>query len=71
MIDIKEFLIVSTTEFDSLIQELGITLLNYEDTYMLTYLFTNFLAYFIIFIFLYVVKILYYSFFKTKKTRSW
>lgn len=71
MIDIKEFLIISTTEFDLLIQDLGITLLNYEDTYMLTYLFANFLAYFIIFIFLYVVKILYYSFFKTKKTRSW
>ena len=71
MIDIKEFLIISTTEFDLLIQDLGITLLNYEDTYMLTYLFANFLAYFIIFIFLYVVTILYYSFFKTKKTRSW
>lgn len=71
MIDIKEFLIISTEQFDSLTKGLGITLLNYEDTYMLTYLFANFLAYFIIFVFLYVVKILYYSFFKSKKIRSW
>lgn len=67
MINIKDFLIINITQFESLINFLGTGLNKYDSIYTLTYLFTNFLAYIMIIVFCYIVKVLYFSFFKHKK----
>ncbi len=48
MIDITKFLIISQSQFDSLIQFLNCDLTVNDKEYMITYLFANFFAYFLI-----------------------
>ena len=54
MVDISKFFIVSQTQFDNIISFLNCNLSASDDTYVLTYLFVNFMAYIIIFFVLFI-----------------
>ena len=48
MIDITKFMIISQTNFDSIINTFNCNLSVTDSNYLITYLFTNFIAYFFI-----------------------
>lgn len=48
MIDITKFMIISQTNFDSIINTFNCNLSINDSNYLITYLFTNFIAYFFI-----------------------
>lgn len=70
MVDVTKFLIISTTQFESIVNYLGCSLTNASEMYMITYLFTNLLAYIIIFAFIFSVMWVYRQLFSRRK-RSW
>ena len=70
MINLELFMVISLSQFDSLVDSLGLTLSHSADTYMITYLTANLLAYAIIFAFISSVIFLYRQLF-SKKRRSW
>lgn len=49
MIDITKFMIISQTNFETIINTFNCNLTVNDSNYLITYLFTNFLAYFFIF----------------------
>lgn len=67
IIDLSKFLIISTTQFDELIQLLSLNLDKTNDVYMITYLFTNFFGYIIIYLFLKLVVWFYFQLFSKKE----
>lgn len=70
IIDITNFLIVSTDNFNEFIARIGSNLTIADKEYMLTYLFANLLAYIIILIFI-TSLIKAYRFLFSKRERSW
>lgn len=48
MIDITKFMIISQTDFETIINTFNCNLTVNDSNYLITYLFTNFLAYFFI-----------------------
>ena len=70
MISLKNFLIISVSQFDSFVRSIGLELSSEADSYVLTYLFANLLAYLIIFLFIGAVLWLYRQLF-SKKGRDW
>ena len=66
MVDITKFLIISTEQFESIITHFNCNLTINDQSYLITYLFTNFLAYVIIFLSIKIVLWIYYSFFSKK-----
>ena len=70
VINLKMFLLLSISQFETLIDSLGLTLSQSSNTYLLTYLFANLLAYVIIFVFIGSILWLYRQLF-SKKRRSW
>lgn len=48
MIDITKFMIISQTNFDAIINTFNCNLSVTDSNYLITYLFTNFMAYFFI-----------------------
>lgn len=69
-IDIKDFLIITKDQFNSLLEFLEIPLTPIDNTYAFTYLFCNLFAYILIFFILNIIKILYFEYWKPRKT-SW
>jgi len=53
-IDIEAFMLISQQQFNTLIDHLKLDLTTTSDMYLLTYLFANFLAYFLIILVLYL-----------------
>lgn len=53
-IDIEMFMLISQQQFNTLIDHLKLDLTTTSDMYLLTYLFANFLAYFLIILVLYL-----------------
>ncbi len=49
-INIQDFLLISQSQFNTLINNLNLDLVSSSDMYLLTYLFANFFAYFLIII---------------------
>lgn len=47
-IDITKFMLIKTAQFDEIIAYYGVTLTSSDELYLITYLFANFLAYFLI-----------------------
>ena len=66
MIDITKFLIVSIQNFDKLILDLNLDLTISNSEYLITYLFTNFLAYYLIFLSIKTIMTCYYMIFSKK-----
>lgn len=64
MIDLKIFLIISTTEFNRLIESLSLNLNTNDSIYMLTYLFSNFMVYFLILTFIFLIRLVLSKLFK-------
>ena len=70
MVDISKFLLISQEQFNNLILYLHLNFDQSNENYLLTYLFTNFLAYFLIIIF--IVALLWcYRLLFSKRARSW
>lgn len=70
MVDISKFLLISQEQFNNLILYLHLNFDQSNENYLLTYLFTNFLAYFLIIIF--IVALLWcYRILFSKRARSW
>lgn len=67
MVNIEKYLIISQEQFDMLSTSLGCTLIPTDNEYLLTYLFINFLAYFVIIISIYIIMTIYYKLFHKKK----
>lgn len=67
LIDITKFLIISQTNFDTIISQLNCNLTINDSSYLITYLFTNFLAYFFLLVFIWLVIYLYNKIFSRKK----
>lgn len=63
MVDITKFLIISQDQFEDIILNFNCNLTINDPQYLYTYLFTNFLAYVIIFLSIKIIMWLYYSFF--------
>lgn len=53
-IDIEIFMLISQQQFNTLIEHLNLELTITSDMYLLTYLFANFMAYFLIILVLYI-----------------
>lgn len=70
VIDLKDFLLISVEQFNDLLLYLRLPLNQMDDCYMLTYLFANFLGFFLIGFMLYIIKILFFEFWKPRKG-SW
>lgn len=70
MVNISKFLIISQEDFNNLILYLNLNFNQNNENYLLTYLFTNFLAYFVIIIF--IISLLWcYRLLFSKRARSW
>lgn len=67
IIDLSKFLIISTSQFDNLVQIVNCNLTQTSDMYMITYLFANLFAYIIIFLFLKLVMWVYFQIFSKKE----
>lgn len=67
LIDITKFLIISQTNFNSIIEQLNCNLTINDSSYLITYLFANFLAYFFLLVFIWLVFYLYNKIFSRKK----
>lgn len=67
IIDLSKFLIISTSQFDELVQIINCNLTQTSDMYMITYLFTNLFAYVIIYLFIKVVMWVYFQIFSKKE----
>lgn len=67
MINILQMMIISTAIFDGMIAQLGVNLTIESDMYLITYLFTNFMAYFLIIIFIKALLGLYYKIFSKQE----
>lgn len=66
MVDITKFFIINQEQFESIINSMNLTLSTYDQTYLLTYIIVNIFAYFMIFMFLMIVKFMYYKLFSRK-----
>lgn len=66
MINLIKFLIISQDEFDTLLVHFNCNLTTNDPQYMITYLFVNFLAYFIIFLSIKIIMWLYNAFFSKR-----
>lgn len=67
LIDITKFLIISQANFDTIISQLNCNLTINDSSYLITYLFTNFLAYFFLLVFIWLVFYVYNKLFSNKK----
>lgn len=67
MVNIEKYLIISQEQFNILCESLNCTLIPTDKEYLLAYLFTNFLAYFVIIISIYIIMTIYYKLFHKKK----
>lgn len=67
IINLSKFLIISTSQFEELVQILNCNLMIDSDMYMITYLFTNLLAYIVIFLFIKLVVWFYFQLFSKKE----
>lgn len=66
MIDITKFMLISTQKFDEIIQFYGSSLTIDDKSYLITYFFVNFLAYFLILVFLWIILYLFFKIFSKK-----
>lgn len=66
LFDLSLFLIISIEDFNSLITKLGCNLTINDSCYMVTYLFANFMAYFLIVFITWLVIYLISKLFSTK-----
>lgn len=66
LFDLSLFLIISIEDFNILINNLGCNLTINDSCYMITYLFTNFMAYFLIVIIIWLVMYFINKLFITK-----
>ena len=72
MINILQMMIISTAVFDGMIAQLGVNLTVDSEMYFITYLFANFMAYFLIIIFIKTILGLYFKIFsKQERTFLW
>lgn len=55
MIDITKFFLISKTQFEQILMVLNIPLTQEDPVFMVTLLFANFLAYYIIYLFIKIV----------------
>ena len=69
MIDLKIFLIITQEQFETLIQAFNCNLNINDPSYMATYLFTNLMAYVVIYFIIKVCLILYFEIFKKNRGR--
>lgn len=67
IINLSKFLIITTSQFDELVQLLNCNLTVDSDVYMVTYLFANLFAYLIIFLFIKLVVWVYFQIFSKKE----
>jgi len=67
MIDISKFLIINLEQFNQLINTLNLNLTASDSEYLLTYLYTNFMAYIIIYLFIRIVMFCYFQIFSSKR----
>lgn len=67
IIDLSKFLIIDILQFDNLVLLLNCNLTKDSDMYMITYLFTNLLAYIVIFLFIKLVVWFYFQLFSKKE----
>ena len=67
LIDITKFLIISQTNFNSIIEQLNCNLTINDSSYLITYLFVNFLAYFFLLVFIWLVFYICNKIFSHKK----
>lgn len=70
MVDILKLMLISQTDFNNILASLNCTLTPTSDMYLLTYLFTNLMAYFLIYAFIRAIMTIYYMFF-AKTDRKW
>lgn len=66
MIDITKFMLISTQKFDEIILFYGSSLTIDDKSYLITYFFVNFLAYFLILVFLWIILYLFFKIFSKK-----
>lgn len=67
MINILQMMIISTSVFDGMIAQLGVNLTVDSEMYFITYLFANFMAYFLIMIFIKTILGLYFKIFSKQE----
>ncbi len=67
LIDITQFLIVSQSTFNSIIELFNCNLTINDPCYLITYLFANFLAYFFLLVFIWLVLYMYNKIFSSKR----
>lgn len=67
LIDITKFLIISQNQFETIINCFNCNLTINDQCYLITYLFTNCMAYLIIFLIIKIVMFCYYQIFDKKK----
>lgn len=67
LIDITKFLIISQSNFEILISQFNCNLTINDNNYLITYLFTNLLAYFFLLVFIWLVLYMYNKLFSRKK----
>lgn len=67
MINILQMMIISTAVFDGMIAQLGVNLTVDSEMYFITYLFANFMAYFLIIIFIKTILGLYFKIFSKQE----
>lgn len=67
LIDITKFMIINQEQFENIISQFNCSLSINDNCYLITYLFTNFLAYVFLFLFLWLVFYLYNKIFSSKK----
>lgn len=67
MINILQMMIISTSVFDGMIAQLGVNLTVDSEMYFITYLFANFMAYFLIIIFIKTILGLYFKIFSKQE----
>ena len=67
LIDVTKFLIVSQSSFNSIIGQFDCNLSINDPCYLITYLFVNFLAYFFLLVFIWLVLYMYNKIFSSKR----